>query len=61
MRLRTFYGKVKEGTLVLDHKAMFREYVSTLKDCDIEVVLRKAKKGTTQNQWGYLYSSVNEE
>lgn len=61
MRPRTFYGKIKGGTLVLDHKAMFQEYVSTLKDCDVEVILRKAKEDVTKSQWAYLYGSVYEE
>ena len=61
MRSRTFYGKIKEGVLELDHKAMFREYVSTLKDSDVEVVLRNPKKDCSLNQWAYLYSSVYEE
>ncbi|KKL12493.1 hypothetical protein LCGC14_2535210 [marine sediment metagenome] len=61
MRSRTFYGKIEKGKLVLDHRAMFQEYVSTLKNCEIELVLRKAKKDITHNQWAYLYASVYKE
>ncbi|KKK96308.1 hypothetical protein LCGC14_2664080 [marine sediment metagenome] len=58
MRSLTFYGKIKGGVLLLDHKATFQECVSTIKDCDVEIIIGKAQENTTHLQWKYLYGCV---
>jgi len=57
----TVYGKIKDGILKLDHRAMMTEYVSQQKDQDVVIEIRNPKKDPSLEQWAYLYSSVYHE
>lgn len=61
MKKKVFYGKVVNGKLTLDHKAMMIEYVSLQKDCLVEMELRNQSKDPSVVQWAYLYGSVYNE
>lgn len=61
MRKLTIYGKIRDGKLVLDHRAMLTEFISQQKDQDIEMEIRSPGKDPSVEQWGYLYGSVYKE
>ena len=58
MKKLTLYGKIVNGTLNLDHRAMMTEYMSQQKDQDVEIEIRSPKKDPSLRQWAYLYASV---
>lgn len=61
MKKLTLYGKIKDGILKLDHRAMMTEYISQQKDQDVEIEIRSPKKDPSLVQWAYLYASVYHE
>ncbi len=61
MNKLTLYGKIKNGILNLDHRAMMTEYISQQKDQDVEIEIRSPKKDPSLVQWAYLYASVYHE
>jgi hypothetical protein len=61
MAKRTFYGKIRDGTLVLDNRNLMNEYIKRSKDKDIELTIAPASADPTKVQWGYLYASVYRE
>ncbi len=58
MKKLTLYGKIKDGILKLDHRAMMTEYISQQKDQEVEIEIRSPKKDPSLVQWAYLYASV---
>ena len=58
MKKLTLFGKIVDGILKLDHRAMMTEYISQQKDQAVEIEIRSPKKDCSLNQWAYLYSSV---
>ena len=61
MKKLTIYGKIRDGKLVLDHRAMLTEFISQQKDQDIEMEIRSPGKDPSLVQWAYLYGSVYHE
>ena len=61
MKKRTFYGKIIDGKLMLDHRVMMIEYCKLQTDRDVELVLKDQSKDPSVAQWAYLYGSVYNE
>ena len=61
MRKLTVYGKIKDGRIVLDHRALLDEFISLQKDQEIQIEVRSPKEDVTRSQWAYLYGSVYTE
>ena len=61
MKKLILYGKIVNGILKLDHRAMMTEYISQQKDQDVEIEVRSPKKDPSLVQWAYLYGSVYHE
>ena len=61
MAKRTFYGVIKDGTMVLDDRNLMVEYIKKCKDMNIELTIKPQAKDPSIAQWGYLYSSVYRE
>ncbi len=61
MKKLTLYGKIENGILKLDHRAMMTEYISQQKDQDVEIEIRSPKKDPSLVQWAYLYAGVYHE
>jgi len=61
LRKLTVYGKIKDGRIVLDHRALLDEFISLQKDQEIQIEVRSPKEDVTRSQWAYLYGSVYTE
>ncbi len=61
MKKLTVYGKIIDGKIKLDHRAMLDEFILGQKDQDIEIEVRSPKKDPSLVQWAYLYGSVYKE
>jgi len=55
------YGKIVDGKIKLDHRAMMDEFISIQKDQDITIEIKSPKKDPSLEQWAYLYGSVYKE
>ena len=59
-----WFGKVKKGKVILKDKDKFDEYIFTLEDKDIELVVGKVKKyrSTPENKyyWGVVLELLSE-
>ncbi len=61
MKKLVVYGKIVDGKIVLDHRAMLDEFISIQKDQDIAIEVSSPKKDPSLEQWAYLYGSVYKE
>jgi hypothetical protein len=58
---RVFFGKVKEGKLEMERRDLMTQFISTMKDMDVEVIIQSVTQDPSLRQWGYLYGSVYTE
>lgn len=57
----TTYGHIKSGKLILSNKGRFTNDLSKIKDCVVEIVIRKkARRSNPQNAylWGVVYAEL---
>ena len=53
-----FYGVIKDGKLLLDNRAIFDVWLTTLEGNKIELSIQREKENITQSQWAYLFACV---
>jgi len=63
MKSLEFYGRIEGGRLILNNRKMFSEAIKDIENVDVEIVIKKKNRRSTQQNryyWGVVVWSIRQ-